>query len=78
MFWLPNGTDEELQQLTTLYPEDPSQGSPYDTGDLNALSPQFKRIASYQGDIVFQAPRRVLLNETSQSQPAWSYSKSDK
>jgi acetylcholinesterase len=71
-------TDEELQQLTALYSEDPSQGSPYNTGDSNALSLQFKRIASYQGDVFFQAPRRFLLNKTSQNQPAWSYSKSDK
>ncbi|KAF8964271.1 Alpha/Beta hydrolase protein [Flammula alnicola] len=41
-------------QLATLYPSDITQGSPFDTGILNALTPQFKRIAAFQGDGFFQ------------------------
>ena len=52
--------------------EDVTQGSPYGTGTLNALTPQFKRLASIQGDI-FQGPRRFLLQNLAGKQNAWSY-----
>jgi hypothetical protein len=52
---------------------DPSQGSPYGTGEANQVSPQWKRLASIQGDLVFQATRRCLLKELSARQNAWSY-----
>lgn len=29
------------------YPEDPAKGSPYNTGSENAITPQYKRIASF-------------------------------
>jgi len=38
-------------------------------------SPQYKRIAAIQGDMFFEAPRRFLLEVTSKTQPAYSYSK---
>ncbi|KAG8987297.1 hypothetical protein FRB90_003488 [Tulasnella sp. 427] len=63
----------EMQSLLKLYPSDITQGSPYETSILNALTPQFKRIASFQGDLVFQAPRRFMLNSLSGRQSAWSY-----
>ncbi|GAA5937079.1 uncharacterized protein JCM15063_000150 [Sporobolomyces koalae] len=69
----PNSTAEERSKLLELYPEDVTQGSPYDTGDLYALAPQSKRIASLLGDEVFQAPRRAFLNQTKETQPTWSY-----
>lgn len=43
--WLPAASSDVVDQLLTLYPEDITQGSPFDTGTLNALSPQSKRIA---------------------------------
>ena len=73
-YWAPNATKEDIQELARQYPQDPTQGSPYDTGTSCQFSPQSKRIASYQGDIVFQAPRRLFLNHTSGNQDAWSYS----
>ncbi|KAI9457437.1 carotenoid ester lipase precursor, partial [Lactarius psammicola] len=72
-FFLANITDAEMDKLLTLYPEDVTQGSPYDTGTQNAFSPQFKRIAALLGDIVFQAPRRLFLNNLSKKQKIWSY-----
>ncbi|KAF5363189.1 hypothetical protein D9758_008338 [Tetrapyrgos nigripes] len=50
-----------LDSILSAYPQNLLAGSPYDTGILNALSPQFKRIASFQGDAVFQAPRRFFF-----------------
>lgn len=58
-----------------LYPADITQGSPFGTGILNALSPQFKRIAAFQGDAVFQAPRRFFLQKRSGIQDTWSFGK---
>ncbi|KAI8986130.1 carotenoid ester lipase precursor [Trametes punicea] len=71
--YMPNATDEDLDQLLTLYPADSTQGSPFDTGVLNALTPEYKRIAAMQGDLVFQAPRRFFLQNRSAKQPTWSF-----
>ncbi|RXW11248.1 hypothetical protein EST38_g14607 [Candolleomyces aberdarensis] len=50
-----------LDQVLTLYPEDPSVGSPYGTGDeLFGFPASYKRLASIIGDLVFDAPRRML------------------
>ena len=62
-----------MDELLTLYPQDVTQGSPYDTGAENALTPEFKRLASILGDLVFQAPRRFFLNSASDKQNTWSY-----
>ncbi|KAI9059112.1 alpha/beta-hydrolase [Trametes sanguinea] len=59
--------------VTYLYPNDPAAGSPFGTGDANELAPQFKRMAAFQGDAVFQAPRRFFLDQRSSKQPAWSF-----
>ena len=59
-----------------MYPADITQGSPYSTSILNAVTPEFKRIASLQGDLVFQAPRRYFIQNRAASQPIWSYSAS--
>ncbi|KAJ3555359.1 hypothetical protein NM688_g2623 [Phlebia brevispora] len=71
--YVPAATSSDLDQLMTLYPQDPTQGSPYDTGLLNALTPQFKRLASMQGDLVFQGPRRFFLQQRSGKQNTWSF-----
>lgn len=68
----PNSTAEQRSRLLELYPDDPSQGSPFDTGDLYSFG-QNKRIAAVLGDLVFQAPRRGFLNQTKETQPTWSY-----
>ncbi|KAF9068600.1 carotenoid ester lipase precursor [Rhodocollybia butyracea] len=71
---LPNITASDLAELLTVYPADITQGSPFGTGILNAISPEFKRISSFIGDAVFQAPRRFFLQSLSGKQPLWSYS----
>ena len=75
-YWLPDASPDTIKTLMTYYPSDITQGSPYDTGILNALTPQNKRIASFQGDAVFQAPRRFFLNARSGQQPTWSFCES--
>ena len=62
-----------MDELLTLYPQDVTQGSPYDTGTHNAFTPEYKRIASIFGDLVYQAPRRFFLNAVSDKQNTWSY-----
>ncbi|RDX41381.1 carotenoid ester lipase precursor [Lentinus brumalis] len=59
--------------VTYLYPDDPAQGSPFGTGNDDQLAPMYKRMAAFQGDVVFQAPRRFFLEQRSSKQPAWSY-----
>lgn len=52
--YAPTATDAEIAEILTAYPQDIILGSPFNTGILNALSPQFKRLAALQGDVVFQ------------------------
>ncbi|KAF9234880.1 Alpha/Beta hydrolase protein [Melanogaster broomeanus] len=73
-YWVPDATSTVVQEILRHYPADITQGSPFDTGTLNALTPQFKRIAAFQGDIVFQAPRRFFLQQRSGKQNLWTYS----
>jgi acetylcholinesterase len=56
-----------------MYPQDIARGSPFGTGDQNAITPQFKRISAILGDLVFQAPRRFFLRHRSGKQKTWSY-----
>ncbi|OCH86430.1 carotenoid ester lipase precursor [Obba rivulosa] len=70
---LPGLPQEQVDQILALYPSDPAAGSPFGTGDLYAIYPQYKRMAAIIGDLEFHAQRRFFLNETSHRQPAWSY-----
>ncbi|ODQ82040.1 hypothetical protein BABINDRAFT_182883 [Babjeviella inositovora NRRL Y-12698] len=63
-YLFPEFSSSQLDQLLTLYPLDITQGSPFGSGVLNALTPQYKRLSSLIGDIFFQAPRRFMLNGT--------------
>jgi len=62
-----------MDEVLTLYPQNVTLGSPYDTGTANALTAQYKRISSIMGDAVFQAPRRFFLSALSGRQNIWSY-----
>ncbi|KAJ7590024.1 esterase 1 [Mycena floridula] len=59
------GTNKSLlekaaQDLLKLYPDIPALGSPFDTGNETfGLSPEYKRISSMFGDLIFQAGRRL-------------------
>ncbi|KAF7373909.1 Carboxylic ester hydrolase [Mycena sanguinolenta] len=71
--YLPGGTSAEVAQIAALYPEDPVVGSPFGTGNANALTPEFKRVAAFEGDIFFQGPRRLFLEHASKTQNTWSW-----
>lgn len=72
--WWPKASDAEMASLMELYPSDITQGSPFDTGVLNAVTPNFKRLAAVVGDFSFQAQRRNLLSHYNTSeQTVWNY-----
>ena len=74
--YIPEISPSDLDQLLRLYPADITQGSPFNTSILNALTPEFKRLAAMQGDLVFQAPRRFFLQNRSSKQSTWSFCES--
>jgi len=71
--FLPGVSDSEVNRIADLYPSDIAAGSPYDTGAFNALTPQYKRLASLIGDGIFQAPRRFFIQHQSGKQNTWSF-----
>lgn len=74
--YLPTAPSSDIDEAMELYPADISQGSPFNTGDFNALNPEFKRLAAIQGDLVFQSTRRFFLQQRSSKQKTWSFRKS--
>jgi len=72
--YFPDPTGQALVPgLVATYPDDPSAGSPFRTGVLNNVYPQFKRLAAILGDITFTLARRSYLETVSSTVPAWSY-----
>ncbi|KAF9049529.1 carotenoid ester lipase precursor [Hymenopellis radicata] len=65
--------EDDIDRLLNVYPAAAEAGSPFDTGSANALTPQFKRLAALQGDVVFQGPRRFLLSAISGQQDVYSF-----
>ncbi|KAJ7149882.1 Alpha/Beta hydrolase protein [Mycena crocata] len=51
--YIPWATRAQTERVSELYPEDPTQGSPFNTGTENQLIPQFKRLAAFTGDYLF-------------------------
>ncbi|KAG5341552.1 Lipase 2 [Termitomyces sp. T112] len=63
-----------IQNLLSLYPDDPTLGSPFGTGNVTFFGEQFKRAAAVYGDIHFQWPRRNFLSAVvAKGVDAWSY-----
>ncbi|KAK1953688.1 carotenoid ester lipase [Colletotrichum sublineola] len=72
--WWPKATDADMARLMDLYPSDVTEGSPFNTSFLNAITPNFKRLAAVVGDYSFQAQRRNLLAHYNVSEyPVWNY-----
>ncbi|KAK4565535.1 hypothetical protein LTR86_004152 [Recurvomyces mirabilis] len=67
----------DVAGLLAQYPDQPllgqPAGSPFNTGALNNIYPQYKRIAAVLGDTVFTLTRRSYLNTVSKQVKAWSY-----
>ncbi|KAF7299717.1 Carboxylic ester hydrolase [Mycena chlorophos] len=71
--WVPGITSQQVSTFLSLYTDDITAGSPFDMGILDALTPQFKRVAAFQGDGVFQAPRRFFQQAVSGKQNQWAF-----
>ncbi|KAJ7034448.1 carotenoid ester lipase precursor [Mycena alexandri] len=71
--YLPRSTPAQIAQIATLYPDDPTQGSPFGSGLANQFTPQFKRLAALQGDYLFIGTRRFFLEHASKTQNTWSW-----
>ncbi|KAJ7441726.1 Alpha/Beta hydrolase protein [Mycena latifolia] len=71
--FLPASSQEEIAQIGLLYPDDPTQGSPFNTGTANQLTPQYKRLSAFHGDFIFTGPRRFFLEHASTTQNTWSW-----
>eukprot|EP01117_Protostelium_nocturnum_P014616 TRINITY_DN5580_c0_g1_i2.p1 TRINITY_DN5580_c0_g1~~TRINITY_DN5580_c0_g1_i2.p1 ORF type:complete len:479 (+),score=149.75 TRINITY_DN5580_c0_g1_i2:197-1633(+) len=70
----PDLTSSDLDTLLTLYPNNLTLGSPYNTGNRTYRSPQFKRGSSIVGDFAFVAPRRFMQDKYADSGVnVWSY-----
>ncbi|TID26543.1 lipase 3 precursor [Venturia nashicola] len=71
--YFPLASRKNITDLVATYPDDPRAGSPFGTGLLNEVYPQFKRIAAILGDITFTLNRRVYLSIVSSQIDSWSY-----
>ncbi|KIM54027.1 hypothetical protein SCLCIDRAFT_31424 [Scleroderma citrinum Foug A] len=65
--------ESDINLVRKLYPDDPTQGSPFCVGMKDAITPEYKRISAFQGDLYFQAPRRHALSIMSTTQNVCSY-----
>ncbi|KAF5361669.1 hypothetical protein D9758_007282 [Tetrapyrgos nigripes] len=73
-----NQLDMAIETILQLYPDDPSLGSPFGTGDNTfGLSPGFKRISAFQGDAFFLSQRRMwqqtMANDLSSGVQSYGY-----
>jgi hypothetical protein len=62
--WLPKASAASIATLDSLYPSDVFDGSPFDTGLLNGVTPQFKRIAAIQVSPVVSSSFHPFYNCT--------------
>ncbi|KAI0819592.1 carotenoid ester lipase precursor [Trametes gibbosa] len=71
--YFPQATDATIARLLELYPADPALGSPFGTGANFTFTAEYKRLAALQGDFIFQATRRFLLDQRSGKQVVRSF-----
>ncbi|KAH7025644.1 Alpha/Beta hydrolase protein [Microdochium trichocladiopsis] len=71
--FFPTAPVESLEHIVERYSEDPSFGSPYDTGSDDQLYRGFKRNAAIVGDVVFQFQKRAFLHSIADKLPVWDY-----
>ena len=67
-------TNESVSTILENYPDDPSIGCPFHTGDgLLSTGAQDKRSLAIYGDITMHAPRRALAETMSKHKDVFSY-----
>jgi acetylcholinesterase len=71
----PGALRAGIDRVLSLYPDDPSAGSPFGTGNQTfGTGPGFKRGSAILGDLLFQALRRFWSQTTSaQGTPSYAY-----
>jgi len=65
-----------IDKLIKTYPETIFDGSPFRSGILNNIYPQFKRLAAILGDLTFILTRRSFMNianTVAPTVPSWGY-----
>lgn len=72
-YLLRDTTPAQIRAVQKAYPSNPAAGSPFDTGRNDTLTPEYKRLSSIEGDFIFQAPRRFLLESAAKRQKTWGY-----
>ncbi|KAJ3570757.1 hypothetical protein NP233_g4192 [Leucocoprinus birnbaumii] len=75
-YTVPTLSDGDEAEFNKWYPNDGGiAGSPFDTPitDTWKNNTQYKRAAAWQGDMVFQAPRRYLASHISNQTNTWVY-----
>ena len=72
-FWFPGASSADIQTVLDHYPSDPAAGSPFGTGDEYAYTPEYKRMAAFQGDLIEIGPRRLFTRFLSDKQPVYAY-----
>ncbi|KAI1004116.1 putative secreted lipase [Podosphaera aphanis] len=68
-YYFYHASEEQLTELVNIYPDDPTQGSPFNTGMRNNIYPQFKRLSALIGDITFTMIRRLVLGYSLDNHP---------
>ncbi|GAM84708.1 hypothetical protein ANO11243_027080 [Dothideomycetidae sp. 11243] len=63
----------QVPGLVATYPDNPIYGSPFRTGVLYNIYPEFKRLAAILGDVTFTLTRRLMLSKVAPTVPCWSY-----
>jgi len=71
--YLTGAPATDIASVAAGYPSDPAAGSPFNTGSASALTPEFKRLAAFNGDWSFQAGRREALGHFKSTQSVYSY-----
>ncbi|KAJ7615647.1 extracellular triacylglycerol lipase precursor [Mycena polygramma] len=71
----PSTLNKSIEALLNLYPDIPSLGSPFETGNETfGLNSQYKRAAAMLGDLWFQSQRRVWIETAAQAGvPTFAY-----
>jgi carboxylesterase type B len=74
--FFPTAPRSTLAALVATYQNTLEDGSPFRTGLLNNIYPQFKRVSAILGDLTFTLTRRIFLETAAAvapDVPAWSY-----
>ncbi|KAF2766881.1 cholinesterase, partial [Teratosphaeria nubilosa] len=77
--YFPNNANahRDMTEIMATYPDEPllgqPHGSPFNTGSLNNIYPQYKRLAAVLGDLTFTLMRRYYISLIWQDVNVWSY-----